>query len=130
MKLLIAIKAAAPSYGPFEASDFKMFLEQSDQAYWDAISPIKHVPKVDERAIPHFIVRGTEDPIVPNEAVQPYVEVLEAAGQTVRYIQVEGAGHAFFDWKPDAQTRTTFAQIGVPYAAEMKAFFDEVFYKQ
>lgn len=123
-----AIKVAAPSYGPFEASSFKMFLEQTDQAYWDAISPIKHVPMADERALPHYIVRGTADQLVRNEAVQPYVEVLEAAGQTVSYVQVEGAGHAFFDWKPDAQTRATFAEIGVPYAAEMKAFFDQVFY--
>lgn len=127
-EMIDAIKAAAPSYGPFVASDFKMFLEQTDQAYWDAISPIKHVPTAEERALPHFIVRGTADQLVPNEAIQPYIEVLEAAGQTVNYIQVEGAGHAFFDWKPDAQTRTTFAEIGVPYAAEMKSFFDAVFY--
>jgi acetyl esterase len=49
--------------------------------------------------------------------VQRYVDVLNAAGQPVNYIQVEGAGHAFFDWKPDATTRATFAKYGVPYAA-------------
>jgi hypothetical protein len=42
---------------------------------------------------------------------------------------VEGAGHAFFDWKPDTTTRATFAQYGVPYAAQMQAFFDGIFYK-
>ncbi|MFC1781762.1 hypothetical protein ACFLZ8_05835, partial [Planctomycetota bacterium] len=51
-----------------------------------------------------------------------------ATGQTVEYIQVEGAGHAFFDWKPDARTKETFKQYGVPYAAQMKDFFDTVFY--
>jgi hypothetical protein len=54
--------------------------------------------------------------------VQRYVDVLTAAGQPVDYIQVEGAGHAFFDWKPDATTRATFAKYGVPYAAQMQTF--------
>jgi acetyl esterase len=127
-EILNAIKAVAPSYGPFEASVFKDLLEQTDQGYWDAISPIRHVPGVNERPLPHFIVRGTKDPIVPHTMVQPYVDVLKAKGQTVDYIQVEGAGHAFFDWKPDARTRATFVEYGIPYAAQMKAFFDKVFY--
>jgi hypothetical protein len=42
---------------------------------------------------------------------------------------VEGAGHAFFDWKPDATTRATFARFGVPYAAKMQTFFNGIFYK-
>ena len=124
-----AVKAVAPSYGPAHASDFKDFLEQKDKAYWDAISPIKHVPNVSERALPHFIVRGTKDLLVSNAVVQPYVEVLQKAGQKVEYIQVEGAGHAFFDWKPDITTRSTFAQFGVRYADAMRTFFDSVFYK-
>jgi acetyl esterase len=40
-----AIKAVAPSYGASEAADFKTLLEQTDQGYWDAISPTRHVPK-------------------------------------------------------------------------------------
>ena len=35
----------------------------------------------------------------------------------------------FFDWKPDQETKDIFAQYGVPYAADMMRFFDEVFYK-
>jgi dienelactone hydrolase len=62
--------------------------------------------------------------------IQRYVDVLNAAGQPVKYIQVEGASHAFFDWKPDAVTRSTFAKYGVPYAAEMLKFFDSIFYKR
>jgi hypothetical protein len=34
----------------------------------------------------------------------------------------------FFDWKPDAQTKAPFEKYGVPYAADMKAFFDVIFY--
>jgi Esterase/lipase len=124
-----AIKVVAPSYGPSDARDFKRFIEQTNEDYYDAVSPVKHVPNVSERAIPHFIVRGTQDPVVTNEAIQPYVDVQKAAGQRVDYIQIEGAEHAFFDWKPDAKTRATFAKYGVKYAAEMKAFFNSVFYK-
>jgi acetyl esterase/lipase len=123
-----AIKAVAPSYGPSEASLFKQFIAQTDQSYWDAVSPIKHLPNVKERAIPHFIVRGTQDPIIPREAVTSYVDRLKAAGQRVEHIEVEGAGHAFFDWKPDATTIGTFEKFGVPYASKMRAFFDSVFY--
>lgn len=125
-----SIKAVAPSYGPSDARHFKMFIEQTSEDYYDAVSPVKHIPNASERAIPHFIVRGTKDPIIPNEVVQPYVELLRAAGQRVEYIQVENASHAFFDWKPDAQTRATFAQYGVKYAGEMQSFFDSVFYKK
>ena len=124
-----AIKAVAPSYGASEAADFKTLLTQTDPGYWNAISPTRHVPKVSERVLPHFMVRGTKDPIVNHAMVQRYVDVLKAAGQPVNYIQVEGAGHAFFDWKPDAATRATFARYGVPYAAQMQGFFDGIFYK-
>jgi len=103
-------------------------MEQTDRGYWDAVSPIRHVPSVQKREIPHFIVRGTKDPLISHETVQSYVEVLQDKGQKVSYIQVKGAGHAFFDWKPDAQTRATFARYGQPYAAEMRKFFDGIFY--
>ena len=51
----------------------------------------------------------------------------EAAGQRAEYVQVEGAGHAFFDWKADGN-KATFARYGVPYAAQMEAFFNSIFY--
>lgn len=125
-----AIKAVAPSYGPSDARDFKQFIEQTSDEYYDAVSPIKHVPNASEHALPHFIVRGTKDPIIPDVMITSYVDVLKSAGQTAEYIQVEDAGHAFFDWKPDATTRATFAKYGVPYAAKMREFFDSVFYKK
>jgi len=127
--IMNSIKAVAPSYGPSEASEFRKFVEQTDPSYWNAISPIRHVPNVTERALPHFIVRGTEDPVITHEVVQRYVDALHHAGQTVNYIQVQGAGHAFFDWKPDATTRATFEKYGVKYAGQMRSFFDAVFGK-
>ena len=128
-EIINAIKATAQSYGACDDADFQAFVEQTHKGYLKAISPIIYVPKVSERSIPHFIVRGTEDKLVPHEVVQRYVDVLKASGQHVNYIQVEGAGHAFFDWKPDATTRATFAKYGIPYAAQMQTFFNSIFYK-
>ncbi|MEY8781414.1 hypothetical protein AB9K32_13365 [Allomuricauda sp. XS_ASV26] len=74
-------------------------------------------------------IKAAEDGLVTKNVVHPYVQELKEQGQTVQNIEVKGAGHAFFDWKPDAQTRKTFERYGVPYAAKMKSFFDSVFYK-
>lgn len=120
-----SVRAVAPSYGPFDAADFKDFLRQKTTAYQVAVSPIVHVPAASERLIPHFIVVGSEDRVVPKSAIEPYVAVLKEQGQPVTYLTVEGANHAFFDWKPDAATRATFEEYGVPYAAQMRAFFVE-----
>jgi dienelactone hydrolase len=50
-------------------------------------------------------------------------------GQKVEYVLIDGASHAFFDWKPDQRTKDTFEKFGVPYAKKMQEFFDSVFYK-
>lgn len=63
-EIISAIKAVAPSYGASEAADFSTLLEQKDPGYWDAISPTRHVPNISQRSLPHFMVRGTKDPIV------------------------------------------------------------------
>ncbi len=126
--LTAAIKIAAPSYGVFAGDMLGGIMGEQPEEVMDAVSPIKHIPAVSERAIPQLLLRGTEDFLINHEGVQAYADALTAAGQRVSYIQVEGVGHAFFDWKPDTGTKATFAEYGVPYAAEMKAFFDTVFY--
>jgi acetyl esterase len=72
--------------------------------------------------------RGTKYMLITDETVRVYADALKAAGQTVKYVQVEGTNHVFLDWKPDAQTRAAFEKYGVPYAPDMKAFFDSIFY--
>lgn len=124
-----AVKASAPSYGVFDARDFEPLVKEKNQEYWNAVSPIKHLPNVKERSIPHFIVRGKRDIIVRDEMVQPFVDVLKANGQQVEYIQIEDLGHGFFNWIPDYGTRATFAKYGVKYADAMRTFFDSVLYK-
>jgi len=125
-----AIQAAAPSYGVFGGDIMKAFTGDQPEAVMKAISPIDQIPNVKNRAVPQYLLRGTSDMLIRNELVQPYADALKAAGQTVKYVQVEGANHAFFDWKPDEKTKATFAKYGVPYAAQMKSFFDAVFYRK
>ena len=128
-KLLASIKAAAPSYGVFDADNLVRFAEGLPEDAAKAIAPDSNIPPVAVRAIPQYFVLGTLDRTVKREPIEKYVQHLKAAGQTAELVLVEGASHAFFDWKPDQGTKATFAKFGVPYAAGMRSFFDQVFYK-
>lgn len=128
-KSLKAIKAAAPSYGVFDRGSLARFVSGLSEEDQKLVAPNDNIPSVKERAIPQYLVLGTLDRTVGREPMEKYVENLKAAGQKAELVIVEGASHAFFDWKPDQRTKDTFAQYGVPYAADMKRFFDEVFYK-
>ena len=127
-EIAAAIQAVAPSYGVFSGDSLKNFASGVSESGLKAISPIDNIPNIKERSVPQLLLRGTADMLIRDEAVQSYADALKAAGQTVEYVKVEGASHAFFDWKPDAGTKATFAKYGVPYAAKMKSFFDTVFY--
>ena len=107
-----AIKAAAPSYGVFGPSNLNTYAEDAaaDAAWKDAIAPLTHIPKASERSVPQYLTRGTQDRLISNAMVTEFVDALVKAGQRVEYVQVGGAGHAFFDWKPDANTKATFAK--------------------
>ncbi|HTR00681.1 MAG TPA: alpha/beta hydrolase [Candidatus Acidoferrum sp.] len=131
--LKAAIKVAAPSYGvfaePAKGPGLSTFTEPGvgDASWLAAIAPIHHVPAVAERAIPHYLIRGTVDPLISKAMVDDYEAALKAKGQQVKHVEVEGASHAFYDWKPDQQTRDTFAKFGVPHIHDMLAFFDDAF---
>jgi acetyl esterase len=130
-EMMSSIKAAAPSYGVFGGRILNHFSDNpvADSTWKEAIAPLSNIPKVSERVIPHYLLRGTYDPIIKDEDVKAYVDALVKAGQRAEYVQVGGASHAFLDWKPDAVTKATFARYGVYYAAEMKAFFSSVLSK-
>jgi dienelactone hydrolase len=130
-QMLVSIKAAAPSYGVFSGPFLNHNSEdpKADETWRVAISPQSHIPKASERAVPQYLTRGTADPLIKDEMCKSFMDALVAAGQRVEYVQVGGAQHAFFDWKPDAVTQATFKQYGVYYAAEMKAFFESVVYR-
>lgn len=127
-QMLVAIKAAAPSYGVFGGPLLSHYAEDpaANDSWTAAIAPILHIPKVSERAVPQYLTRGTRDPVILDEMCKTFMEALVNAGQRVQYVQVGGASHAFFDWTPDASRQATFKQYGVYYAAEMKAFFASV----
>jgi acetyl esterase len=127
-EMLAAIKAAAPSYGVFDGPWLNHYSENpaANETWQAAISPARHIPKATDRAVPQYLTRGTRDPLIQDEMCKSFMEALVNAGQRVEYVQVGGAQHAFFDWKPDAATKATFKQYGVYYAAEMKAFFESV----
>lgn len=129
-ELMEAIKAAAPSYGVFAGLNHFSDDPTADDTWKNAVSPINHIPNVKDRAVPHYLTRGTKDFLIKDEMVKSYVDALVAAGQEAEYVQVGGAGHAFFDWKPDARTKETFYKYGVYYAEEMEHFFNSIFYKK
>jgi acetyl esterase len=130
VEMLSSIKAAAPSYGVFGGNFLNHYSEDpaANDTWKAAISPINHIPRASDRSVPQYLTRGTRDPLITDEMVTSFMDELVKAGQRVEYVQVGGASHAFFDWKPDAQTKATFKQYGVYYAAEMKAFFASVLY--
>jgi acetyl esterase/lipase len=125
-----AIKAAAPSYGVFGGALLNAYSEEhkDDPTWKEAIAPLAHIPAASERAVPQFLTRGTQDRLIADAAVKEFVDALVKQGQRAEYIQVGGANHAFFDWKPDAGTKATFEKYGVYYAAAMKTFFKSVLY--
>lgn len=126
-----AIRAAAPSYGVFSGALLNAYSDNpaADQSWKEAIAPLGHIPQATERFVPQFLTRGTRDPLITDAAVKEFVDALVKAGQRVEYIQIGGASHAFFDWKPDDTTKATFAKYGVYYAAAMKTFFESVLYE-
>ncbi len=129
-EMLTSIKAAAPSYGVFGGQMLNHYSEDpaADSIWRDAVAPLSNIPDVKERAVPQYLTRGTLDPLIKDEAVKEFVDALVKAGQRAQYVQIGGASHAFFDWKPDNRTKDTFYQYGVYYAAEMKTFFESVLY--
>ncbi len=130
-EMMASIKAAAPSYGVFGGTLLNTYSDDpsADESWKDAIAPLSNIPNASERAVPQYFLRGTNDPLIKDDAVKAYVDALVKAGQRVEYVQAGGASHAFFDWKPDEVTRATFAKYGIYYAAEMKAFFSSVMSK-
>jgi acetyl esterase len=129
-EMTAAIKAAAPSYGVFGGTLLNHYSDDpaANDTWKEAIAPINFIPDAKVRSVPQYLTRGTNDPLIRDPDVKAFVDALVKAGQRVQYVQIGGAGHAFFDWKPDSRTKETFKQYGVYYAAEMKAFFTSVLY--
>ena len=127
-KSLRAIQVAAPSYGVFDLGTLVRFAENYEPLGLVAITPDCNVPHAEIREVPQYMVLGTLDRTVGRQPMEEYLLRLKGKDQNAVLDIVDGASHAFFDWKPDQRTKDTFAKYGVPYAAKMRQFFDEVFY--
>jgi len=127
-EMMAAIKGAAPSYGVFSPQALGGFVnDQSADSTWTmAIAPLNNIPDAKVREVPQYLTRGSVDPLIKDEEVTGYMDALVKAGHRVEYVQVGGASHAFFDWKPDERTKATFKKYGVYYCHEMEAFFTSV----
>ncbi len=126
---LLAIKAVAPNYGVFSAEGIGRFVRNLPEDGRAALAPLDNVPDVSVRKIPHWINKGTKDQVITEESTIDYYNAVKSAGQEVYYIKIEGAEHAYYDWKPDSATKDTFWKYGAPYTREMEKFFNTVFYK-
>jgi acetyl esterase/lipase len=126
--MLSSIKAAAPSYGVFAADRLKDFMKEMPDAAAEATAPLSQIPEASSRSVPQYLTRGTLDGLITDDKVSAFAKALKAKGQTVVYDQVEGAGHAFFDWKPNDQVKETFKKFGVPFAGKMRSFFQQHLY--
>ena len=121
-KLAQSIKGVAPSYGVFS---MQMLSQRfADYPFLKEVAPINYIPE--GRAVPYFLLRGTEDQLIKNEEVESYAKALIKAGQRVEYLQVGGANHAFLDWKPDEETQETFNKYGKYCTKHMLLFFDNI----
>ena len=121
-KLAQSIKGVAPSYGVFSAEMLSQRF--TDYPFLSEVAPINYIPE--DRAVPYFLLRGSEDKLIKNEEVENYAKALIKAGQRVEYLQVGGADHAFLDWKPDEETQETFNKYGKYYTKHMLLFFDDI----
>jgi len=124
-ELRSSIRAAAPSYGVFAAEPLGRFVRGLSEEAVQAVAPQANIPHRDDRKIPHYLLRGTRDFLIRHDDVEAYSQALLGRGQVSVYEQVDEAGHAFFDWKPNEQVKATFERFGVPYAAKMREFFEQ-----
>jgi acetyl esterase len=127
-EMMAAIKAAAPSYGVFGGELLNHYSDDpaADSTWKNAVAPMSNIPDAGEREVPQYLTRGSSDPLIKDAYVSEYMDALVKSGHRVQYVQVGGASHAFFDWKPDERTQATFKKYGVYYCHEMEAFFNSI----
>ncbi|WP_186775874.1 alpha/beta hydrolase family protein, partial [Rubripirellula tenax] len=116
------------SYGVFSKEGLGRFVQNLGEQASEAIAPQGNIPQASAREVPQYLLRGTKDFLIRHESAEAFVQALEAKGQEVIYEQVDGAGHAFFDWKPNEQVKATFDKYGVPYAKKIRDFFEQHLY--
>ena len=120
-----SLLGAVPTY-PVLTENALMRFYNSDFEKIRHITPICFIPKATERRVPQLIIRGTQDGLITDADMQNYCKAMTDAGQEVKYLQVGGIGHAFFDWRHDARSQETFDRYARPQIKIMVDFFEDI----
>ncbi len=120
-----ALLGAVPTYPVLTENVFRLFY-QNDSLKAQNVIPIMRIPQASAREVPQLIIRGTRDQLIRDQDMQLYIAAMENAGQQVKYLQIAGIGHAFFDWRHDRNSQKTFDRFARPQIRVMVAFFDDI----
>lgn len=120
--LLSSIKGVEPSYGVFAN-----VADNDPEHDWSAyVSPQSHIADIAHRALPPVhLTRGSVDMLITPAMVQGYADALNAAGHYAFVDTLQGANHAYLDWKPHDGTIATFDTLGMTGIGWMIDFFDD-----
>lgn len=123
--LQAAVKAVEPSYGVFANVD-----DFDDAHEWNEhVSPIDKIPDSSARVLPpQHLTRGSVDFLASAPSLLDCQAASAAAGQDSFIDTIDGANHAFLDWKPHDGTIETFNGFGMEGIRLMLEFYDGVFY--
>jgi pimeloyl-ACP methyl ester carboxylesterase len=77
------------------------------------VSPIVLLPL----GVRQFIVHGTADEVLPIELTRGYVQAAKAAGDSVEFVELAGAGHMDY-LDPSSEAHATLSRWLVHYSEE------------
>lgn len=120
-----ALLAAVPTY-PVLTENVLMAFYKTDADKLNHVTPIDFIPRASKHRAPQLIIRGTQDGLIKDEDMQAYCRAMTDAGQAVKYLQIGGIGHAFFDWRHDPRSQETFNRYARPQIKLMVAYFEDI----
>ena len=120
-----ALLAAVPTY-PVLTENVLMAFYKTDADKLNHVTPIDFIPRASKRRAPQLIIRGTQDGLIKDEDMQAYCRAMTDAGQAMKYLQIGGIGHAFFDWRHDPRSQETFNRFARPQIKLMVAYFEDI----
>lgn len=123
-----ALLGAVPTYPVLTENMLQRFYQDEPDAL-NHVTPIDFIPKAADRKVPQLIIRGTQDGLIRDADIQDYCTAMTRAGQDVKYLQIGGIGHAFFDWRHNPASVETFDRFARPQLKIMENFFDDILSK-
>ena len=102
---------------------------QSHPELYHGVSPTQHTCCNRASAAAATATVGSEDAVTTPASVQDYQAALIAAGQSARYWEHEGRGHAFLDSGSNSLLGVSFADNAPQALDVMLKFLNDVFYQ-